>query len=338
MSRNTLLGRCLVFVFFQLASTTTESSKFSDLNKNFQFQTFAQTAKYDATTQRDGGSPEFDVNLLDELNMWRTFQNVYKSCFRDESSAFHDALHTVKNAQFSNNNRNKASKRKIMGDILVSFLDKAISKLPLEALDMIDYVCENPLSPSSKYRISPDDDNSKRDLFNKLTLLSQFEHDLCGNIYKNSIPTSLLRNQVLGMTSRRANADDDVSDDTISNQIVKNDALFEPSSSTYEYKQMLWSNSTSSSAAEAAESELNDNTIGTASDPALLANASTTTPRIARINNCTLILLNVYLQALRSRCHYDSFIESLNHYDCLSNNFSVQSDCSKCKVGFKHQC
>lgn len=50
------------------------------------------------------------------------------------------------------------------------------------------------------------------------------------------------------------------------------------------------------------------------------------------LNNCTLILLNIYLLVYKSTCNYEDFIDTLNHYDCLKNNFSVKSNCSNCKV------
>lgn len=54
-----------------------------------------------------------------------------------------------------------------------------------------------------------------------------------------------------------------------------------------------------------------------------------------RLNNCTLILLNIYLLAHKASCDYDDFTNSLNHYDCIQNNFSVKSNCSSCKVSGK---
>lgn len=62
---------------------------------------------------------------------------------------------------------------------------------------------------------------------------------------------------------------------------------------------------------------------------------STSPPRVIRttvLNNCTLILLNIYLLAYKASCNYEDFVDSLNHYDCLKNNFSVKSNCTNCKV------
>lgn len=58
------------------------------------------------------------------------------------------------------------------------------------------------------------------------------------------------------------------------------------------------------------------------------------TPAVKKthLNNCTLILLNIYLLAYKATCNYDDFADSLNHYDCLQNNFSVKSNCNNCKV------
>jgi hypothetical protein len=66
----------------------------------------------------------------------------------------------------------------------------------------------------------------------------------------------------------------------------------------------------------------------------MLSSSSTSTPKSIKHNlsNCTLILLNIYLSAFKSNCDYRDFAESLAHYDCASNNFSVRSDCTKCSV------
>jgi hypothetical protein len=49
------------------------------------------------------------------------------------------------------------------------------------------------------------------------------------------------------------------------------------------------------------------------------------------LNNCTLILLNVFLQSYKTSCDFEDFSKILSHYDCR-NNFSVNSNCDKCRV------
>lgn len=82
-------------------------------------------------------------------------------------------------------------------------------------------------------------------------------------------------------------------------------------------------------------------TAKTSSRPAnrtISATTTTTTTTTTRkvvtkhLNNCTLILLNIYLLAYKSKCNYEDFVDTLSHYDCLQNNFSVKSNCSNCKV------
>lgn len=50
------------------------------------------------------------------------------------------------------------------------------------------------------------------------------------------------------------------------------------------------------------------------------------------ISNCQLILLNLYLLSYKAQCDYKDFVDNINSYDCVSNNFSVKSDCIKCQV------
>lgn len=77
-----------------------------------------------------------------------------------------------------------------------------------------------------------------------------------------------------------------------------------------------------------------NNNSSSRQDVEMLSSSSTSTPKSIKHNlsNCTLILLNIYLSAFKSNCDYSDFAESLAHYDCASNNFSVRSDCTKCSV------
>ncbi len=50
------------------------------------------------------------------------------------------------------------------------------------------------------------------------------------------------------------------------------------------------------------------------------------------LNNCTLIMLNTYLLTYKTTCDFEDFVQILKHYDCDANNFSVNSDCKKCQV------
>lgn len=50
------------------------------------------------------------------------------------------------------------------------------------------------------------------------------------------------------------------------------------------------------------------------------------------LNNCTLNLINIYLNAQIATCQYQDFIQDLKHYDCNLNIFSINSNCTLCKV------
>lgn len=70
----------------------------------------------------------------------------------------------------------------------------------------------------------------------------------------------------------------------------------------------------------------------TANKSNLTGSAQFKNVRIHQLKNCTLILLNIYLLAHKATCNYEDFVNSLSHYDCLQNNFSVRSNCNYCKV------
>ena len=396
-------------------------------------------------------SIRYDEALFNELNMDNTIQGVYRSCFKERYEEQRDHKHfnsdfsynKVKSGTIYSNYIQKTSK-----EILLILLNRERTILSVDLLSKIDRVCSNAESNNNN--------NNNLDVLEKLILLYEYEHELCGNIFRNSIKKSHLNNDVLKLANRddkaKRNLDDivferapaepqdeeqlELEDDV---KIVGNDTLVKSIGnasfvdsyffgfnssyrlnsrnkrflhyqttkypmrySSFKYSTMLrlQLNSSSSSSSlthsqsyfrpktklryfkastislfsaggkrntstkqeqqpqatltnrvvynltsnknsnsslglnlkNASSAKTSDNSSSRQDE--MLSSSSTSTPKSIKHNlsNCTLILLNIYLSAFKSNCDYRDFAESLAHYDCASNNFSVRSDCTKCSV------
>jgi hypothetical protein len=50
--------------------------------------------------------------------------------------------------------------------------------------------------------------------------------------------------------------------------------------------------------------------------------------------NCTFTILDTLIKAQSAKCEHKRFVDSISHYDCASNKFSVKSSCDQCRVSF----
>lgn len=164
----------------------------------------------------------------------------------------------------------------------------------------------------SYYRIigsSPNEKTGKKLIVLKSNKMSASTKLPKSSAYDSTLKNRIVTNPITPMSRRRVNESlvanmSQLSDEELFNLNQTNSsALFSTANST---------NSTNS-------------TVATSTSP----------PRVIKttvLNNCTLILLNIYLLAYKASCNYEDFVDSLNHYDCLKNNFSVKSNCTNCKV------
>jgi hypothetical protein len=320
---------------------------------------------------------DYDLNLFNELNMLETIQNLFRSCFKDSFIEIKEELSKLHNLNTkSTTTENGHFKELLINQILNKLLDRDLTKLSLKFLDLIDSIClstsnlnqftksYNKLSSLSKHEYDKLRDTF--DFINKFYLLADYEHYLCGNIFRNSMSSSHLYDHVLKLNANKTKneikpavklksknkSNRDRNNLSISNSISSNQ--FMNFINMYSFK----SQASSSMGAKRLTNfrdinlnrsdkiNLNDefNLNKTYNDYAkmnifdhdnrqtnYLFSPKYKTKQLS-INNCSLILLNVYLLAFKSSCDYESFIESLNHYDCHSNNFSVKSNCDKCQV------
>lgn len=155
--------------------------------------------------------------------------------------------------------------------------------------------------------------SSDLNVFDKLYLLSTYEHKLCGSIFKNSIRNKHIIHDVLNLRpSRERHHKSSLKKKRALNRFTQApnnllDIYFNQSQTTVEIQH--GSNDESHK---------------------LVKRNSQNNPEF--VNNCTLILLNTYLLAYKTECDNEGFVESLNHYDCATTNFSVTSNCQFCEV------
>jgi len=157
-------------------------------------------------------------------------------------------------------------------------------------------------------------------MFDKLYLLATYEHNLCGSIFKNSIQHDHLISDILGLK-----------------QNTEEPSFYSDITSTY-LKKTRDTNTSQIDSLPAITTETDflgfylRTTTKSPTMPAFNLSNSHSHELPQFLNNCTLILLNTYLLAYKTQCDNEEFVESLNHYDCTSTDFSVRSDCKQCEV------
>ena len=319
---------------------------------------------------------DYDLNLFNELNMLETIQNLFRSCFKDSYVEIKEQLSKLHNLNSQTTSDNAHFKELLINQILNKLLDRDLTKLSLKFLDLIDSIClsTSSLNQFKSYiklsnRNKHEDEISKKmlrdnfDLINKLYLLSDYEHYLCGNIFRNSMSSSHLYDHVLKLNPNKTNnnklevklksknnSNKDKNNSSISNKISNNQ--FINFINMYSSKSLTSSSVGAKKLTNLRDIQFNNNynindidefNLNKTNSNHIKKNKYNNNQQTnlfppkykmkeLAINNCSLILLNVYLLAFKSSCDYESFIESLNHYDCHSNNFSVKSNCDKCQV------
>jgi hypothetical protein len=319
---------------------------------------------------------DYDSNLFNELNMLETIQNLFRSCFKDSFVEIKEELSKLHNFNKHSTTENANFKELLINQILNKLLDRDLTKLSLKFLDLIDSIClstsslnqfksNSKLSGYSKHEYEKL--RSILDLINKLYLLSDYEHYLCGNIFRNSMSSSHLYDHVLKLNPNKTNdaikqevelksknkLNKNRNNSSISNSISRNQ--FINFINMYSIKSLTSSSIGAKKITNLRDINLNTNNNNNLNYDEFNLNKTNNNHykmnkynhnhkqqtnffapknkiKQLSINNCSLILLNVYLLAFKSSCDYESFIESLNHYDCQSNNFSVKSNCDKCQV------
>jgi len=51
--------------------------------------------------------------------------------------------------------------------------------------------------------------------------------------------------------------------------------------------------------------------------------------------NCTFTVLETLIKAQSAKCEHKRFVDSISHYDCDSNKFSVKSSCDQCRGAYR---
>jgi hypothetical protein len=246
------------------------------------------------------------------LNMNFETKGVYESCFKN-----HISYVNLNNLKRDWNKDNPASK--CDQQFLASHPDKKFNYvlhqlfhskeiMPPSIHDRIALVCD----------LEQTQPQSSLNVFDKLYLLATYEHRLCGSIFKNSMRSEHLLKDVLNLKSSR-NRRGKSAPKSKRDLLPNNNKSPAPNS----FLDFYFTNNTSSPPLASVfidQHVQNNNPI--------YPDQSIT----EYFSNCTLLLLNTYLLAYKTECDNQYFVESINHYDCTSNNFSVKSNCELCQV------
>lgn len=305
-----------------------------------------QFKNYDCNEENEKDRLKFDYRLFYELNMHETIINLWKSCFRE--NLFDNDLDYDDNKEFlkiDNIQLMSCARQILIEKVLYKLLNNFHNVVDTNIFNRIQLVCQSETINKA----------IEVNLFDKLYLLSSYEHNLCGNIFRNSMKTTHLYNDVLNLNQMKnsnylnipkllnnSNSKNDkkavISLKLKSN--IKNETQVE--TDNLEFKFHLNSDEITY---VTTTTTTKDNNYLTLYNPLISAvkikskHDTTTTNKYSNIkttlkelNNCTLILLNTYLLAYKTSCENKDFHLSLSHYDCASNNFSVKSNCKLCQV------
>lgn len=308
-----------------------------------------QFKNYDCNEENEKDRLKFDYRLFYELNMHETIINLWKSCFRE--NLFDNDLDYDDNKEFlkiDNIQLMSCARQILIEKVLYKLLNNFHNVVDTNIFTRIQLVCQS--------------DSINKDievnLFDKLYLLSSYEHNLCGNIFRNSMKTTHLYNDVLNLNQMKkfdsnylnipkllnnSNSKNDKNKVVVSLKLKSNiKNVTQVETDNLEFKFHL--NNDEITYVTTTTSTIKDNYL-TLYDPLISAvkikskHDTTTTNKYSNIkttlkelNNCTLILLNTYLLAYKTSCENRDFHLSLSHYDCASNNFSVKSNCKLCQV------
>ncbi len=172
----------------------------------------------------------------------------------------------------------------------------------------------------------------------RLFLLADYEHEMCGHVFKNSMKKSYLRDYVLRLKRPGETA---VPDEAASSPIQTDAVPLVPDQAHFylnnhnhfhhnRHRHVNLNSSSSGSIIKRLYEKRN-----TAEKSGSASSTNTTVKKRIVLNNCTLILLNTYLLSYKTTCDFEDFSQILKHYDCEANNFSVNSNCKKCQVSLR---
>lgn len=237
----------------------------------------------------------YDENLFTELKMNETLINLYRSCYKDLFQDYKFSHVVIPNPGQEECYINQIEPNHILYELI---FNKKKNLIPQTVLNRIDLVCNK---------------NQLTDL-DRAFYLIEYEHPICGNIFKNSVKNSHLKDYIFRDNHKLKRSNNL---NSVSNRHHHNRYRFFP---------LVMSKNSYSTSNNSDPSTINE-------DPKPQSN--NLNPQNTHLNNCSLILLNVYLLSNSASCSFNDFIESLNHFDCLSNYFSVNSNCKKCQVKLK---
>ncbi|RNA11226.1 hypothetical protein BpHYR1_017186 [Brachionus plicatilis] len=237
----------------------------------------------------------YDENLFKELKMNETLINLYRSCYKDAFHEYKSSSFFVPNPGQRECFINQIEPNHILYELIFN-KDKKL--IPQSVLDRIDLVCN---------------DNQLMDL-DRAFFLIEYEHSLCGNIFKNSVKNSYLKEYIFKEND----------------QVQHSNKIHSVSSRHHHNRRYDFPRVMSQKLYSIANSSNKPNEANSSKFRNINLNSQKT-----HLNNCSLILLNVYLLSHTASCSFDDFVESLNHFDCMSNYFSVRSNCNKCQNAYK---
>lgn len=237
----------------------------------------------------------YDENLFKEIKMNETLINLYKSCYKDVFQEFKSSHVLFPNPGQKECYINQIEPHHILYELI---FNKKKNLIPQTVLDRIDLVCNK---------------NQLNDL-DRAFFLIEYEHPICGNIFKNSVKNLHLKNYIFKENNNK-----------LKRSNYMNSASNRHHHNRFRDFRQVMSLKSYSIANSSDQSKTNE-----ADEPK--ANYLNSDTEIPHLNNCSLILLNIYLLSNSASCSFDDFTKSLNHFDCLSNYFSVNSNCNKCQV------
>ena len=296
----------------QTPSNTTTTSTHTVLNSTIDAQTNSSCDQIEF---------KFDVRMFKELDMHETLLGLYRSCFKKELADNNEFSSAASREDKCEQLLYTQHPEKRYEYILFKLLNSG-NIFDQSVLNRIKLVCDLPDKRKAASSI-------ELSVLDKLYLLSSYEHEMCGRVFENSMREVHLMQQVLGLNhladatkfetvmKKRKNR-------KLSRPVKKlkrdndNDVLYFTTSNNF--LDFYYNQTTDSPAVDLGD------------DDVLQYSLSNISVFDNYLSNCTLILLNTYFLAYKTQCDNEGFVESLNHYDCKSTEFSVKSNCTMCQV------
>lgn len=275
-----ILSLVVVYLLFSIESISADIQNTTILNKTLNCEKILRKKLF------------YDENLFKELKMNETLINLYRSCYKDIFHEYKSSHFFVPKPGHKECFIDQIEPNHILYELIYN---REKNLIPQKILDRIDLVCNN---------------NHLNDLDRAFYLIG-YKHSVCGNIFKNSLKNSHLKEYVFRENNKKKQSNK-----------VRSVSSRHHHNKHHDFPRVISLNSYSinNNSNQAKNYELNEQQF--------IASDSPNT----HLNNCSLILLNIYLLSHTASCSFEDFVESLSHFDCLSNYFSVKSNCNKCQV------